>query len=592
MRLKFTGDEIKRLCRVALGREPADLILNNGRVLNVYTGEVLRQQILTASGRIAYVGPHCDFPLGPDTGVVDLDGQVVIPGLIDGHIHMDAWVSVGEFVRMSLPGGTTTIITEIGPSASAMGVEGVKAFLRQCRNLPQRFFALAPSIVYLCSYKGEGQRAIDTRGMLELLDMPEILGLGEIYWPHLLQDDPDDNLINLMAEAIARGKTIEGHSAGARKQKLAALVAMGIDACHEPITADEVRERLRLGLSTMIREGAVRRELKEVVGPLTEMKVDLRRAVLVSDGIWPGDLIKHGHMDNIVQKAIDLGVDPVEAVRMSTLNVAEHFHLSGDLGSIAPGKCADMVVVPDLKTIKALLVVCRGQVVARDGSLTMDTAAIEYPKEAYKCLNLPRVEPGFFSIAAIGPEARVRSIQMVTSIVNREAVLTLPVVNGLVSTNGGAGDVVKAAVLDKYRENGSAALGFITGSGLKEGALAASFSFDENNLVVIGCNDRDMALAVNRVREIKGGIVYCCRGQVLEEIPMPIFGAVSELSGAEVAARMESLERFLKQSGWVHDNPLLTVFTITFTAIPSIRLLSRGYWLSKENRVVDLFSED
>jgi len=165
-------------------------------------------------------------------------------------------------------------------------------------------------------------------------------------------------------------------------------------------------------------------------------------------------------------------------------------------------------------------------------------------------------------------------------------------VDGLVSTTGGSGDVVKAAVFDKYCENGGAALGFITGSGLKEGALAASFSFDENNLVVIGCTDHDMALAVNRIRENKGGIVYCCRGQVLEEIPMPIYGAVSELPGAEVATRMESLEMFLKQSGWVHEKPLLTLFTITFTAIPSLRLLSRGYWLSKENRVVGLFSED
>jgi len=225
MRLKITEDEIKRLGRVALGKEPSDLVINNGSILNVYTGEVLKeQQILTAGERIAYVGPRCEFPLGPDTTVVDLDGQVVIPGLIDGHIHMDAWVRVGEFVRMSLPGGTTTIINEIGASAGAMGVEGVKIFLRQSMCQPQRFFAMAPTIVYISSYKGEGKKAIDTRGMLEVLDMPEILGLGEVYWPHLLKDSPDEDLISLMAGAMARGKTVEGHSAGAKKQKLAALV--------------------------------------------------------------------------------------------------------------------------------------------------------------------------------------------------------------------------------------------------------------------------------------------------------------------------------------------------------------------------------
>ncbi len=588
MRLEFTSDLMKRLARVALGREPGEIILNNGSLVNVYTGEVLEgQQVVIAGGRIAYAGPPGDFQAGPGTEVIDVAGRVIIPGLIDGHIHMDAWMRVGEFVRMSLPGGTTTVITDSGASASAMGAEGVKAFLAQCRNQPQRFFAMAPTIVYLCSYRGNGRKAVDGRGMIDLLDLPEVVGLGEVYWTRLLNGGTDEELAEIMGAAIARGKTVEGHGAGARKQKLAAMAAHGVNACHEPITADEVRERLRLGLTTMIREGSVRRELEEVVGPLAAMNTDLRRAILVSDGLWPNVLMRRGHMDHIVQRAIDLGLDPVQAVRMATLNVAEHFRLDGDLGGIAPGKCADLVVIPDLRTIRAQLVICKGRLVAREGRLTVSPARHDYPEEVYSCVNLPRVTPEFFALRASGPGVRVRAIEMVTTIVNRETALDLPVENGEAVVKE-KDDVVKVAVLERNAGSGSWALGFLKGSGLRQGAFATSFSFDEGNLVVVGADDRDMAAAVNRVGEMKGGMVYCCRGQVVEELPMPIFGAVSELSGPEVAAAIESMERALKEAGWAMENPLLTVFTITFTAIPSIRLSARGYWLARENRFAGL----
>lgn len=592
MRLDFKTELMKRLARVALGSEPADIILTNCSVLNVYTGEVLEgQQVLVAGDRIAYAGPPADFPAGPGTEVIDLAGQVVIPGFIDGHIHMDAWMRVGEFVKLSLSRGTTTVITECGSSSNAGGAEGVKAFLDQCRHQPQRFFVVAPTISYLCSDSERSKKSIDTPGMIDLLGLPEVLGLGEIYWPHILNGSSNEDLINIIGEAVARGKTVEGHGAGARKQKLAAMVAHGIGACHEPITADEVRERLRLGLATMIREGSVRRELEEVIGPLVEMNLDLRRAMLVSDGIWPGVLMRQGHMDFIVQKAIDLGLDPVQAIRMATLNVAEHFHLEGDLGGIAPGKCADIVVIPDLRTIRARLVICKGRMVAREGILSADPVRIDYPDWAYRCVNLPPVTPGFFSVPAEGREVGVRAIEMVTSIVNREIMLTLPVAGGKADISG-AGDVVKAAVLDRYEGSGRRGIGFLKGCGLSRGALASSFSFDEGNMVVIGCNDQDMAAAVNRVREMKGGLAYCCQGRVVEEIPMPVFGVVSELTGPEMAARIESMEQALKAAGWVRENPLLSIFTITFTAIPSIRLLARGYWLAKENRIVNLCPGD
>ncbi|WP_169726477.1 adenine deaminase [Desulfotruncus alcoholivorax] len=593
MGITLKANLMKKLSQVALGKEPADLILKNADILNVYTGEVLHGfQVLIAGDRIAYVGPDHDFPVGPGTNVVDVEGKTVIPGMIDGHIHMDAWMSVGEFVRLSLPTGTTTIITECTSPSNSMGQQGVLEFINQLKDQPQRFFVTAPTISFLCSNYGENLKAIDADGMLQLLRKPEVLGLGEIYWPNLLNGTSQEALINLIEKTLEMGKVIGGHGAGAKNKKLAAMVAYGVNSCHEPITAEEVQERLRFGLFTMIREGSVRQELSTVIAPLVKMKLDLRRAILVSDGTWPGVLMSQGHMNHIVQKAIDLGLDPVSAIRMVTLNAAEHFHLDDDLGGIAPGKCADLVIIPDLRTIVPQQVICKGKLVAVAGKLLAEPAALSYSLNTYECVRLPRIEPGYFKIkceAIDNGEVKVRVIDLITSIVNRETVLTLPVKNGVVSTSA-IEDVIKAAVIDRYSGSGRGTIGLLKGYGLSRGALASSFSFDEGNLVVIGCNDDDMAFAVNRIKELNGGMVYCCDGKVIEEIPMPIFGSMSEMSGKEIANSIKALEKSIRSAGCQGENPLLTLFTITFTAIPSIRLLSRGYWLAKENRFAGIFA--
>jgi len=589
MRLEFKAELRRRLGNVALGKEPADLIIKGARLLNVYTGEILEnQQVVIAGGRIAYVGADGDFPAGSQTKVIDVDSQTVIPGFIDGHAHMDSLLKVDEFIRLSLPGGTTTVITDCSVISNAMGLEGVLIFLEQIAGQPQRILITAPVISFLWSDRGAGKKAITLSEMIALLDRPEVVGLGEIYWANLLNEEIGKDLVELISAAIARGKTVEGHGAGARNRKLAALAAHGADSCHEPITAEEVLERMRLGLAAMIREGSIRRELPAVIPPLSKTALDFRRAVLVSDGIWPHELTRYGHMDYIVQRAVDLGLDPVRAIQMATLNTAEHFHLEGDLGGIAPGKCADLVVIPDLKTIRAQLVVCQGRVVAGKGKLLAEPRAGAYPEKAYQNIKLAPVEPGFFRLPADSPEVTVRAMEVVTDIVNRETVLTLPVVDGAVSI-AGQDDLVKASVIEQHGGSGQRSLGFLKGFGLRRGALACSISFDEGNLIVVGKDDRDMAGAVNRIRELNGGLVFYGEDRVIREIPLPVFGKMSNLSGPEAAAAHGSLLDALKAAGCRSENPLLTLLTITFTAIPTLRLLSRGYWLSRESRVVDVF---
>lgn len=588
MKLHVDIELRQRLEQVSLGYKPPDLILLGGTVLNVYTGELLEEhQVVIVDDRIAYVGPDKDFKAGSGTQVVDVTGNFIIPGFIDSHCHMELWMGLPEYVRLSLPGGTTTVVTECDAVAHAMGIAGVRSFLDQFAKHPMRLFSTAPVISHLCALR-EKRQAVTVEEMLEILDYPEILGLGEIYWSRLVDAGNPEGMNRLIARAKELGKTVEGHGAGAKNRKLSALVNLGIESCHEPISAGDVRERLRLGLATMIREGSVRKELEAVVPSLIDLNLDLRRAILVSDGVWPNHIVKYGHMDGIVNKAVSLGLNPVTAVQMATINAAEHFHLDDDLGGIAPGKCADLIVTPALSPIEANLVICKGRIVARHGQILETLLPDQYSAEFRATCKLPEVGHEFFRVYGNAPKAKVRAMEMISDIVNRVAVLELPVDDGVVQIQPGS-DVLKIAVVDRYEENSRRSLGFIKGFGLQQGALAASFSFDEANAIVIGSNDADMAFAMNRIRELNGGIVLCCCGRIVEEIPSPLFGIASDLAGEEVARRLESLLAKLQKMGCNSSNPILTLFTTTFSAIPELRITLNGYWLAKENRIIDMF---
>lgn len=586
MKMSIPTDEILRMQRVALGQEAADIILSGGTVLNVYTGELLQDhEILISGERIAYVGPDQGFPVGPETQWLDVRGQVVIPGLIDSHCHLDYFIGLREFAALSLPRGTTTVITETTEIAGGMGIDGVRTVIAKLSTYPLRFFATAPVITFLCALRAK-KPAITKDEMLEILEYPEILGLGEIYWSRVVNGALEEELNELVAKARSLGKTVEGHGAGAKNGRLNAFVAYGVDSCHEPISAEDVRARLRLSLATMIREGSIRQELEAVIPALIQMDIDLRRASFVSDDVWPNKLVQYGQMDYIVNKAIALGLNPITAIRMATLNPAEHFNLASDLGGIAPGKCADLVVIPTIDKIDAQLVICKGRVVARKGRLEIDLPDEDYPAEFRQSLKLPNVKPDYYDITATGSSVRARVIEFVSEIVNREAQIEMPVQNNLVQLPD---DILKIAVIDRFEGTGRKALGFIKGYGLRQGALAVSYSFDEGNSVVIGNNDLDMAVAINRLQELGGGMVYCCNGEVKTELPLPIYAVVSELPGPVVADQLNRLESILWEEGCRSKNPVLTLLTVTFTAIPALRLTIEGYWQSKENQYVDLF---
>jgi adenine deaminase len=581
------SDESQTLMNVALGREKADLSVVNARLANVYTGEFIDDCAISIKGKwIAYVGRNPEDTIGPKTEVVDAGGQTVIPGLIDGHTHL-AWLcKVDEFLKYAAKGGTTTIVTETLEIFLVAGYAGVVDLLESFKNQPVKIWSTAPATISI----SKAARGISREHLQELLERDDIVGLGESYWQAVLQEP--DWLLALFEQTRRAGKTLEGHSAGASEKKLAAYIANGISSCHEPINAEQVLDRLRLGIHVMVREGAVRKDLAEIA-KIKDLGIDLRRLVLVSDSITPADLMANGYMEALVQKAIGYGFEPINAIQMATLNVAEHFSLDHLIGGIAPGRLADFVIIPDDTTIAAKAVVSNGRVIAQNGSLLVDPQSHSFSVDSLNSVKLPReLTPSDFVIRA--PEnvenTKVRVINMVTELVTAEIEERVPVRDGQIYADLNK-DIVKIAAIDRTHTPGRLFTGLIKGFGLKAGAFACSAAWDASDIIVAGTDDSDMATAVNRIRSLQGGAVVCEDGKILAELPMPIFGNISDLTIKDLVQQFENVTRAAQKQGIPFPDPVLSLITLTGSAIPYLRICEEGLVNLKSGKNVSLFVE-
>ncbi|HWC03997.1 MAG TPA: adenine deaminase C-terminal domain-containing protein [Methylomirabilota bacterium] len=572
----------RRLLGVALGAASADLVAFGGDVVNVYTGEVVRWDVAVLDGRVAAVGPDLSALAGPETRRLDVRGRVLVPGFLDGHTHLDVITALPELLREAIPRGLTALVTEMVQVTSALGVPGARWFLDTLAAQPIHAYATAPVISYLSAEARPDEPLLDADAVAALLADPRVLGLGEVYWHRLLPEP--ERLLGLIDRARALGKTVDGHTAGARGPRLVACAAAGIDSCHEPITAAEALDRLRLGMRVLIREGSVRRDLDAVLD-VRQADVSLRRAALASDGIWPNDLLQRGYMDGIVQRAIDRGLPPVTAYQMASLNAAEHFGLDGELGGIAPGRWADFLVLPDLRTVRPEVVVARGRLVARDGRCLVPCPLVPLPAGLYDRPRPGPLDPGSFRLRAAGDRARVRVIRVAGDIVTAEEEATLPVHGGAVLANP-ASDLLLAAACDR-RTGLRRGLGVVQGFGLRAGAVASTLSFDTADLVIVGAAREALAAAGQRVVELGGGfVVVDGRGAVLAELPLPLGGVAAAASVPELAGGLDALTAALRALGCGLGRPLLTLQTLTFSAIPALRLTTRGLLAVKPRQLV------
>ena len=575
----------KTLMKVALGQEKADLAIVNAKLINVYTGELIENCAISIKEKwIAYVGRDPKVTIGPKTEVIDAKGKTVIPGLIDGHTHLASLSTAREFLKYAMKGGTTTIVTETLEPFPMGGYEGLIDFLESLKNQPIKILATAPAMISI----SKTACGISEETLQKLLDRDDIVGLGESYWQAVIQEP--DLLQPLFKHTLLAGKTLEGHSAGASEKKLSAYIANGISSCHEPINADQVIERLRMGLHVMVREGAVRKDLAEIA-KITKQGIDLRRLILVSDSISPGDLIKNGYMEGIVQKAINCGFEPITAIQMATLNVAEHFSLDHLIGGIAPGRYADLVIIPNIASIDAEVVVSRGLIIAEDGKLLAFPRKHTFAEESLNTIKLPReFRPSDFIIQAPGSteKVQIRVINMITDLVTSEITVNYPVTDGKLSVDTNK-DIIKIAAIDRTHRPGKLFVGLIQGFGLKSGAIASSAAWDSSDIVVVGVDDADMAFAVNRIRNLQGGTVVCDNGKILSELPLPVFGLMSDLPLETIDQRFKDVANAAKNLGIPFPEPILSLITLTGAAIPYLRICEEGLVNLKDGKNVNLF---
>ena len=581
----FRNIPLAALTRVALGQEDADLAILNARIVNVYSGEILDNCTVGIKGEwIAWAG---DAPKNLDqahTRVIDAEGKTVIPGFIDGHTHM-AWLTdPAEFLKAAMKSGTTTLITETMETFPIRGSEGVKDFLAALQNQPIKIFTTAPAMASICGKT----RGMPTEALSDLLGQEGMAGLGEAYWQAVIQDP--DIFLPMFAQTLASGKLLEGHSAGASGKKLMAYAAAGISSCHEPISADEVLTRLRLGLYVMIREGSIRRDL-EAISKIKDFNIDFRRLILVTDGVTPADLLSKGYMEYVVQKAIDCGFNPITAIQMATLNVAEHFGLDALVGGIAPAKHADMLIIPDTATIVPDVVISRGRVVAENGKILAHPRRHVFSEQSLASVHIPEpLKPVDFSIRPQGdaPFVRARVIDLVTELVTQELQIKMPVAGGEIFADTGK-DIIKVAAIDRVHEPGKRFVCLIQGTGMKSGAFASSAAWDSSDIIVVGVSDADMALAVNRIKEMQGGAVVCDGLAILAEVALPVMGIMAQISISEMALQLDAIRVAVGTLGVHFSDPLLTLVTLTGAAIPYLRICDEGLVNLKNGKTTGLW---
>jgi adenine deaminase len=578
-----------QLMKVARGETPADIAIINGDLVNVYTGEVQKQQSVLVKGNcIAFVGEKPPASAcGPDTTVIDAKGKVLIPGLIDGHTHVDERYFPDELSGWAIKGSTTTIITETAAIGSLMGYEGVMGFIRACRNQPVRFFFTAPPIICV-SPSAEKHSALTMVELKQLLRRKDVVGLGEVSWAQL--DENHRRLLEEIAETLNSGKVVDGHGAGARGEKLQAFFATGISSCHEPTTMEEVLERLRIGVFVPIREGEVRRDLPET-SKIKNLPINRNLLGISADGVDPRQLVNHGYMDYIVQKAINHGFAPVEAIQMASINVARHFGLNY-LGGIAPGKLADISIIPDLNTIKAEKVILNGEIAFENGEVTARRPKSVFPTSFYKSVHLDKQFSASDFNIRIKRHGTVnfRVIDQVSELVTKEAVIPFKIQDGLVDGSLQR-DILKVAVIDRYWEPGQMAVGLIRGFGLKQGAIATTTCWDCAHIVVIGANEADMACAVNRIRELQGGTVVCDGGAVQAELPLRVAGLFSDEPVAIMAERYNEIQLAAQKLGTKLPDIHMSMQVLVTPSIPFLRISERGLFDLKQNRAVSLIVE-
>ncbi|MBN1255702.1 MAG: adenine deaminase [Deltaproteobacteria bacterium] len=570
--------EIQNIIPYAKSEREVDLLVTNARLINVFSGTIEPRAIAIAQGHVVGFGEY------PAQEVLDLEGRFVAPGLIDAHVHIESsMVGVSEYARAVLPHGVTTVVTDFHEIANVMGTRGIRLMREGMEATPFNLYCMLPSCVPATLLETSGAE-IQAEDLKDLMKEEWVKGLGEMMnFPGVIHGEPD--VLVKISMTRAHGKRIDGHAPGLSGKDLAAYIAAGIASDHECTTKAEAEEKLNQGMYIMIREGSTARNLEELLTIVTP--ANACRCMFVTDDRHPADLIAEGGVDHCVRKAIRMGLDTICAIQMATINPARYFPLP-KIGGIAPGYRADLVVLEDLNEFKISQVFQAGRLVAEEGTI-LPRVIEEKKTEAENTVHLPKLSAERFRIKAEAGRAKV--IELVPrQIITKKGSYEVKTHDGLAVADPQR-DILKIAVVERHKGTGNIGLGFVKGFGLKEGAIASSVAHDSHNIIVVGTEDEAMALAVQGIAEMHGGLIAVKDGKTAASLPLPIGGLMSDLSIEKVSKSLTRLHQKVKEMGCALEEPFMTLSFLALPVIPELKITDQGLVDVTRFEIVPLFGE-
>ena len=593
--IKPWTDVSATLVNVAMGRSPADLVVKNGRWVNVHSGEIIEKtDIAIAEGRFAFCGADASHCVGPNTEVIDAGNRYLVPGLCDAHMHVESgMVTVTEFTRAVVPHGTTSMFIDPHEIANVLGLDGVRLMHDEAESMPINVYVQMPSCVPSAPGLEHAGASLGPQEIAEAMAWPNIIGLGEVMnFPGVAAND--QTMRGAIDATVKAGKTVGGHFASPDLGlEFHGYVAGGPEDDHEGTRMEDARARVRQGMKAMLRLGSAWYDVAEQIKAVTEEGLDPRNFILCTDDCHSGTLVRDGHMDRVVRHAIEQGLKPVTAIQMATINTAEHFKLERELGSITPGRRADFLIVSDLAALKIDAVYGRGAKLAENGGLVADIAPYPYPETAKNTVNLLKpVTAQRFQIDA--PKGVDQVTARVIGVVENQAPTkaleaALKVQDEIVQMDR-ANDVCQIAVVERHRATGGVTNAFVSGFGYSQDcAMASTVAHDSHHMIVVGTNHADMARAANRLSEIGGGVVMISQGEELALVEMPIAGLMSDERAEVVAAKADILTAAMREMGCTLNNAYMQHSLLGLVVIPELRISDIGLIDVRTFEKVELF---
>lgn len=578
------------LIRASLGQEACDLVLKGCHLVNLFSEDIFRTDIAIKGDTIVSILPGIDFEAKE---VLDCSNLFAIPGLMDAHMHIEATLLTPEALAgLIVPLGTTTVFVDPMEIANVAGLEGVKALLSATQALPMRIYLQVPSRVPTAPGLETTGGELGLTEVGEMLAWERTVSLGELDPSKVL--GLHERYLEEVICAYQLGRIANGHAAGLSGRKLSAYITAGLLDDHECVDFSELRERLCQGMTIFVREGSTERNLQKILEGVLEHGVDFRHLVFCTDDKHPEEIQREGHINYNVNQAIAMGVPVIKAIQMACLNPATHFRLNHKLGSLAPGKLADVLLTPQLNAIEPRYVLVDGRLVAENGRLVQDPSLGPYPswlRETVKSVRPIDRELFALKVDSTAKTVNVNVIKIYPDqIVNRLMVATLPVSDGQVDADP-AQDILKLAVVERYGKNGNVACGFVRGFGLNRGALGSSVAHDHHNIILVGTNDGDLAGCVEAITRMQGGFVAVEDGQVRASLPLPIAGLMSDRPAVEVIQRLKKLNRVASSLGCPLPAPFMSLSFISLPSVPEFGITDRGLVDVAQHKIVSWIAE-